>query len=55
LNPFKKPLAMFAEGAAMDAIDGKDYIGKLLKGVHNNEKIRHHAFAPLIYFNEGTI
>ncbi len=50
-NPFKKPLIMYAEGATMKP-DNKNYCGTLVKGIHSLPHIVHHAFAPLIFFNE---
>lgn len=46
-NPFKKPLIMFTAGSVFydkDYRQGKNY-GSLLKKVHQNENIRHYAYA----------
>ncbi len=47
MNPFKKPLIMFAAGSTFyDKEYDKDKIyGTLLKDVHKNSKIRHYAYA----------
>ena len=55
MSPFKKPVVMFKEGATMDSAMDIDYVGKLLGNIHGSEKIRHHAYAPLVYFNEEAI
>jgi len=56
-NPFKKPIIMYKTGSTFDSNQSNDkpFIGKLLKGIHNNEKIRHYAISPLIYFNENEV
>ena len=51
-NPFKKPVVMYAEGATFSTEDDKYYVGSLLKDVHTDPNIRHHAFSPIIFFNE---
>ncbi|RKX80194.1 MAG: hypothetical protein DRP87_00510 [Spirochaetes bacterium] len=50
-NPFKKPIVMYREGATFD-FSGQQFVGTLLKDVHADNRIRHHAFAPLIRFTE---
>lgn len=52
MNPFKKPIVMYQEGATFDNPGNKKYVGRLLKDIHKDKRIRHYAFAPLIYFNE---
>lgn len=52
-NPFKKPIIMFREGATFNTKDKKEYVGCLLKNVHMDPSIRHHAMAPIIYFKTG--
>lgn len=46
-NPFKKPLIMFSAGSVFydnDFTIGKTY-GSLLKNIHQNDQIRHYAYA----------
>lgn len=52
-NPFKKPLIMFSAGSTFydkDYTSGKTY-GALLKNVHQNDQIRHYAYAFPIGIN----
>ena len=50
-NPFKKPLIMYATGATMQP-NGRDYCGSLVNGIHKMPHIVHHAYAPLVFFDE---
>ncbi len=50
-NPFKKPLIMYAAGATMQP-NGRDYCGSLVNGIHKLPHIVHHAYAPLVFFDE---
>lgn len=52
-NPFKKPLLMYAEGASMKK-GTKDYCGRMVTGIHKLPHIVHHAYAPLVFFEEET-
>jgi CRISPR-associated protein Csm4 len=52
-NPFKKPIIMYREGATFYTNDKKEFVGCLLKDVHTDPAIRHHALAPVIYFKTG--
>lgn len=54
-NPFKKPILMYREGATFSSESGKLYIGSLLWNVHQDPAIRHHAFAPVIRYNETEV
>ena len=53
-NPFKKPILMYAAGATFNTNNLK-YVGVLLNNVHKLEKIKHHAMAPIINFNEEVL
>jgi len=45
-NPFKKPLIMFSAGSVFkDNYEKNKVYGQLLDKVHQNEKIRHYAYA----------
>jgi len=52
MNPFKRPFIMYATGATFDAAAfSGDYVGQLLKNVHDDQRIRHHACAPVLKFH----
>ncbi len=55
-NPFKKPILMFRSGAnykpSAEERD-KTHIGRLLANIHSDSAIRHHAFAPVIAYDEA--
>jgi hypothetical protein len=52
MNPFKRPFIMYASGATFDAAAfSGDYVGQLLKNVHQDQRIRHHACAPVLKFH----
>lgn len=53
MNPFKKPIVFFAEGATFDAQDGTQFVGRLLEGVHGDTRIRHQGMAPVLLFKES--
>lgn len=56
MNPFKKPFIIYAAGATFDAENvNKPFIGRLLDNVHNDTRIRHHAYAPIIRFNAEEV
>ena len=50
-NPFKKPLIMYAAGATMKRFE-HSYCGSLIHHIHKKPEIVHHAFAPLVFFDE---
>jgi CRISPR-associated protein Csm4 len=51
-NPFKKPLIMYKSGSTFSSSEHKEFVGTLVGNIHSNPMIKHHAFAPVIYFNE---
>lgn len=51
-NPFKKPIIMFKHGATFEKGSDEPFIGMLVHGIHKDEDICHHAFAPLYWFTE---
>jgi len=51
-NPFKKPIVFFQAGATWNRNREKHYFGRLLHNIHADERIRHHAFTPVIPFQE---
>ncbi len=51
-NPFKKPILMYRQGSTFRTESEIPYVGKLLDNVHPDGNIRHHAFAPVVFFNE---
>jgi CRISPR-associated protein Csm4 len=54
-SPFKKPIVMYQTGATFAHTEEKaapEWVGTLLAGVHHDERIRHHAMAPVIPFYE---
>ena len=54
-NPFKKPIVMYREGATWDAEDtSKGVCGSLIEGVHSDERIKQHAYTPVLYFHEES-
>lgn len=53
MNPFKKPIVFFAEGATFDACPGTQYVGRLLQDVHSDRRIRHQGMAPVLLFEEN--
>jgi len=50
-NPFKKPIVMFRQGSSFEPPD-RPVVGTLLSDVHGDRRVRHHAFAPYLLFNE---
>jgi CRISPR-associated protein Csm4 len=54
INPFKKPILFYSEGATFNAqAIEKPYIGSLLRDVHKDNRIVHQGWALTIRFNEG--
>jgi CRISPR-associated protein Csm4 len=51
-NPFKKPILMYRQGSTFGVEPEKAYVGMLLDHVHSDAAIRHHALAPVVFFNE---
>lgn len=50
-NPFKRPVVMYETGATFERAPGSpslDYVGSLLQGVHEDERIRQMAAAPVV-------
>jgi len=52
MNPFKKPLLMYAEGSSFDKPGNASIIGSLVEGIHGDRRIVHQAMAPIICFDE---
>ncbi len=52
INPFKKPIIMFKTGACFTA-KKLNYVGSILRNVHNDSRIVHYAFAPVIPYYEA--
>ncbi|MBI4768709.1 MAG: hypothetical protein HY787_29665 [Deltaproteobacteria bacterium] len=51
MNPFKRPFLMYTSGATFNASTFNGvYVGQLLKNIHEDPKIRHHACAPVLRF-----
>jgi CRISPR-associated protein Csm4 len=51
MNPFKMAFLMYTAGATFDAHNvARPYVGQLLRNVHNDGRIRHHACAPVLQF-----
>ena len=48
MNPFKKTIVMFDEGAVFESDKPIQFIGNLLTQVHSDERICHSGFAPVI-------
>lgn len=53
MNPFKKPILFFAEGATFDAGPQTRFVGRLLRGVHGDPRICHQGMAPVLLFEEN--
>jgi len=54
LIPFKKPLIMFNAGSFFSVQDtGKEHFGRMINGIHKNEKIIHYGLAYPVYFKRG--
>jgi len=50
LSPYKKPVMLYDEGAVFRAAGPLEYVGRLLTGVHQDERICQAGFAPVIPF-----
>lgn len=50
MNPFKRPILFFEEGATFEPSDEKPYIGCMVQGIHADVRIRQHGFAPIFRF-----
>lgn len=48
INPFKKTLIMFDEGATFIHSRDKPYIGTLIENIHTDERICHSGFTPVV-------
>lgn len=48
MNPYKKTVMMFDEGAVFESTKPIQFIGKLITQVHSDERICHSGFAPVI-------
>jgi CRISPR-associated protein Csm4 len=52
LQPYKKTVVLFDEGAVVTAKTGVPYIGRLLTDIHSDRRICQSGFAPVIPFQE---
>ncbi len=51
-NPFKKPILFYSEGSTMSLPAGTGRIGMVLRGVHEDDRIRQYGVAPVLRFEE---
>lgn len=55
MNPFKKPILFFDEGATFEPPETSSYVGTMVKNIHADERIRQHGFAPICrFYDEGV-
>lgn len=52
-NPFKKPIIFYSEGSTMSLPESDKRIGMILKGVHEDDRIRQYGMAPVLRFREA--
>jgi CRISPR-associated protein Csm4 len=52
LSPYKKPVLLYDEGAVFHSPRPLEYAGRLLTGVHQDERICQSGFAPVIPIEE---
>lgn len=53
MNPFKKPILFFDEGATFIPSQERSFIGTMVRNVHKDPRICQHGYAPVVWFEDG--